>query len=207
MPALKDPWDLGCDPLEALGRGDPAPFEEFVRARLPALVGFFRRLGAGPDEAEDLTQDVFLKLYRSAPRYRRQGTFGAYCMRVAQNAWVDRRRRAALRPRAAGLQAGEPRPGSGPAEPVGREPAPEARLERQDERTLLAEALRQLGPTHAAVFELAVVQGVPYADIARQLGIPVGTVKSRVHHAVRKLRDHLGAAPGVPGRAGREVLP
>jgi RNA polymerase sigma-70 factor (ECF subfamily) len=55
----------------------------------------------------------------------------------------------------------------------------------------LSEAIEALPPLHAAVFELAVIQGLPYADIASALEIPEGTVKSRVFHALRKLRAAL----------------
>jgi len=191
--ALGASWDAGRDPLAALRAGDPRPFEAFVRARAGTLVGFFRRLGAGRGDAEDLTQDVFLNLYRSAQRYEPQGSFAAYCLRVASNAWIDRRRRAALRPRATAFgEPGADEPGAAvSAEPEGREGAPEARLEAGEERERLARALALLPRGQALAFELAVVQGLAYAEVAAALGIPVGTVKSRVHHAVRRLRGAL----------------
>lgn len=190
---LRDPWDIGGDPLEALRDGDPRPFEALVRARAPTLVGFFRRLGAGRAEAEDLTQDVFLKLYRNAARYRPQGTVQAYCLRVAHNAWIDRRRRLSARPEAGPLPVAEgaAEPGSA-REPSSREAAPGAALEAHDEGERLARALASLPRGQAEVFELAVLQGLAYADVAAALEIPVGTVKSRVHHAVRRLRAALG---------------
>jgi RNA polymerase sigma-70 factor (ECF subfamily) len=190
---LRDPWDIGGDPLEALRDGDPRPFEALVRARAPRLVGFFRRLGAGRAEAEDLTQDVFLKLYRNAARYRPQGTVQAYCLRVAHNAWIDRRRRLAARPEAGPLPVADGADGPGTAlEPSSREASPGEALEAGDEGERLARAVAALPEGQAEVFELAVVQGLAYADVAAALEIPVGTVKSRVHHAVQRLRAALG---------------
>lgn len=196
---MRDPWDNAGDPLEALRDGDPRPFERLVRERTPAFCGFFRRLGATPFEAEDLTQDVFMKLYRSSARYRPQGSVRAYCLRVAHNAWVDHRRRAGVRPREASgdPQAVEPAPGGGAGgtgreeEPVSSRAGPVEVLEARDRSLRLARAIGTLPAAQGEVFELAVVQGLSYGEVAETLGIPVGTVKSRVHHALRRLRETL----------------
>ena len=178
------------DPLDALRRGDTGPFEAFVTAWSGRLVGFFRRLGAGRSEAEDLTQDVFLKVYRSSSTYQARSAFGAYVLRVARNAWIDRRRRQAVRPVDSVLDAS--RDGEAPREL--RDPRaedPTRRAELGEESARLRAALARLPQAHAEVFELAVLQERPYAEISELLEIPVGTVKSRVFHALRKLRADL----------------
>jgi RNA polymerase sigma-70 factor (ECF subfamily) len=178
------------DPLDALRGGDPRPFEAFVAEWTARLLGFFRRLGAGRSEAEDLTQDVFLKVYRSTSTYEARSAFGAYVLRVARNAWIDRHRRAAARPGAGGLDAA--RDGE-PARELGdpRAEDPTLRVQTLEESERLRAALARLPATHSEVFELAVLQERPYAEISELLGIPVGTVKSRVFHALRKLRAEL----------------
>ena len=65
----------------------------------------------------------------------------------------------------------------------------------REERERVQAALAHLPESHAVVVELALVQGRPYAEISELLGIPVGTVKSRVFHALRKLREQLGEGP------------
>ena len=178
----------GADPLEALQAGDAGPFEAFVRRRAGGLAAFFQQLGAERGEAEDLTQDVFLKLYRGAAQYRPEGSFGAYCLRLARNAWIDRRRRTAARPEPVHLaRDGEPRAD----EPEGREQAPGEALEAREEADRLRRALAGLPSGQARAFDLAVVHAWSYAEVAAALGIPLGTVKSRVHHAVRRLREAL----------------
>ena len=182
------------DPLDALRGGDPRPFEAFVAEWSGRLMGFFRRLGAGRSEAEDLTQDVFLKVYRSTPTYQARSAFGAYVLRVARNAWIDRRRRQAVRPGADAAGAGE----DGELAPEFGDPRaedPTLRVESGEESERLRAALSHLPPAHAEVFELAVLQERPYAEIAELLDIPVGTVKSRVFHAIRKLRAELEDKP------------
>jgi RNA polymerase sigma-70 factor (ECF subfamily) len=178
------------DPLDALRGGDPAPFEAFVAEWSGRLMGFFRRLGAGRSEAEDLTQDVFLKVYRSTSTYQARSAFGAYVLRVARNAWIDRRRRQAVRP---GSNPTGPAADGEPERELGdpRAEDPTLRAQTAEEALRLRAALAHLSPVHAEVFELAVLQERPYAEIAELLDIPVGTVKSRVFHALRKLRAEL----------------
>ena len=104
-------WDAPPDPLEALQGGNRSPFDAFVASAAGDLLGFFRRLGALGTEAEDLSQEVFLKMYSSRAQYQPQGRFRAYVMRTARNAWVDACRRRNARPTvmhlAVGSQAGD----------------------------------------------------------------------------------------------------
>lgn len=187
---MKETWEDDRDPLAALREGDSGPFEAFVGAELPTFLGFFRRLGAGRAEAEDLAQELSLKLYEHATTYERQGRFAAYAFRVARNLWIDASRRSAgSRRRRERDPEGEERldrladPGA---------PEPGSRLARAEEARRLRAALERLPERHRLVFELGVMQGLPYHEIGSVLEIPVGTVKSRMFHAVRKLRASLG---------------
>jgi len=205
-------WDRDRDPLAALGRGQQGLFEEFVRTEAATLIGFFQRLGGSRVEAEDLAQEVFVKLYRHAANYQPQGTFEAFALRIARNAWIDRRRREAARVPSRPFSALEAE-GEALREAVAPSTAPDAALAAREERARVAAALKSLSANHALIFELAVVQGRPYPEIAVELDIPVGTVKSRVFHALRHLRAALAdpradaqrAAP-VPGTARQRPL-
>jgi RNA polymerase sigma-70 factor (ECF subfamily) len=194
---LKGTWDDDRDPLAALRRGDPALFEAFVEQESASLHRFFLRLGAGRQEAEDLVQEVLLKLYRSAPGYDARSAFGAYALRVARNAWIDRRRRRGVRPEGRSLDEPERDGEAGLAELAATDLDPTLPAERREEVQRVERALARLSPAHAEVVELALVQGLPYAQIAEVLEVPVGTVKSRVFHAVRRLRAVL--EEGAPG--------
>ncbi|MCE9594968.1 MAG: RNA polymerase sigma factor [Planctomycetes bacterium] len=183
---MKGAWDFERDPLLALGRGDPRLFEEFVLLEAATFIGFFERLGADGAEAEDLTQDVFLRLYRAAPGYQPRDAFESYALRVARNAWIDAGRRRAARP-----NTGQEAPVEEFELEDERAPGPRS-LEVVEESERARAALAHLSDGQRWVFELAVVHGRPYPEIAELLGIPIGTVKSRVFHAVRKLRELLG---------------
>lgn len=189
---MNQSWEDEADPLAALGSGDPGPFESFVRSEIPVFLGFYQRLGARADEAEDLCQDLFLKLYEHAPTYRPRGRFTAYAFRVARNLWIDRGRRQGRRPRLTPLA--DPGPGSSSTmvDPVdSRALQPDVHIQNQERRQRLLEALGRLSEDHRAVFELGVIQELPYQEIAEVMDVPVGTVKSRMFHAIRKLREQL----------------
>jgi RNA polymerase sigma-70 factor (ECF subfamily) len=184
---VKEDWTGTPDPLSALSQGDPEPFERFVKLETPTFLGFFRRLGARGDDAEDLTQDLFLRLVRHRERYRAGDRFEAYCFRVARNAWVDFERRRAVRPKPVDPE------GEGAAEP-GTSTSSDTWPTIADEARRLLDGLALLPSAQREVFELAVVQERPYAEVGELLGIPVGTVKSRMFHAARKLREYVEAA-------------
>ncbi len=203
---MNDTWEFERDPLAALSRGDDGPFEAFVVSETPLFLSFFQRLGASTAEAEDLVQDLFLKLFQSAPNYVREGRFEAFAFRIARNAWIDRRRRAAVQPRRVPREGDERggetrdrlnvastgRPGPEISEPI-------VDVSRREEAGRLRAALQQLSDSHRLVFELGVIQELPYSEISEALEIPVGTVKSRMYHAVRKLRSALGVEDDVAG--------
>ena len=178
------------DPLQALQEGDPRPFEQFVHDQAPGLIGFFLRLGATRTEAEDLAQDSFLRMVQRLDRYQAQGRPQAWLLRIARNAWIDRRRRDAIRPW---------RSGGAPVEEVDlalEAPGPERVAEDQEDHERLHAAMERLSVGQREVFELGGLQGLPYGEVAEALGIPVGTVKSRMHHAVRRMRSLLETPGG-----------
>lgn len=194
---MKGRWNPEIDPLADLQGGRTETFEAFVRDETPALRAFFRRLGARPAEADDLVQETFLKLYSHAASYTPQGRFRPFAFRIARNAWIDRQRKRARRPLEHGdseLDAdGEKmRPTEALAAEIGE---PHTQVSRDEEVARLRSALAELSEPHRVVFELGVVQELPYAEIAEALDIPVGTVKSRMFHAVRKLRAVLETQP------------
>jgi len=155
----------------------------------PRLKGFFLRLGAQNSTAEDLTQDVFLRVLNSLDRYQESGRLDAYLLRIARNLWIDSRRR--HRPVAVGDAVQDT--------PDELQPGPVAAAEERDRARLLRQALAQCEPETRELLELAVLQRLPYAEVGVILGVPVGTVKSRVHYALKRLKDRIS---GLDPRGG-----
>lgn len=174
-------WQAERDPLVALRAGDPAPFEEFVRTHTRNLTAYFCRQGAALNRAEDLTQEVFLKLFQGAVRYQPRERFRAFCFRTARHVWIDDCRRAAARTERVRVDCDS-------VESVGTRPDPDAGLRYEEEELGLRALLGGLPAGQRRVFELALLAELTYAEIGALLSIPVGTVKSRMFHAVRHLR-------------------
>jgi RNA polymerase sigma-70 factor (ECF subfamily) len=195
VPTLNETWDSDRDPLVALRAGDAGLFEAFVVAESRTFLAFFRRLGVGPSEAEDLVQDLFLKLFKHASTYQPSGRFWAFAFRIARNAWIDRSRRQAVRPRlVGGSSLGDELSGfEAHMQEPSPAPSPVMVAERNEEAGRVTIALSQLSDAQRMVFELGVIQELPYVDIAQVLEIPEGTVKSRMFHAIRNLREILEA--------------
>lgn len=170
------------DLLARFQGGDEDAFGELVARMGPRLKGYFLRQGADEATAEDLTQNAFLRVLQSARRYRPEGRLDAFFLRVARNLWIDHRRRGPPSVRAEGA-----------ARDGGGAPSPAELAGRSDRAARLRQALADLDGDTRELLELAVLQGLPYRDVAGILGIPVGTVKSRVFYALRRLREQLGA--------------
>lgn len=206
---LKDPETHACDPLLALQEGDAGPFEAFVGTHTRRFLGFFERLGAPRSESDDLVQETFLKLYRLAahphpstptgPRgaavgYVDRGQFLAYAFRVARNVWIDRTRRQASAPRRSDDDASELSISIDARRPGRTIPAPGAAVELHEESLRIREAVSALPDSHRLVVELGILQELPYSDIAEALEIPIGTVKSRMFNALKRVKATLAAS-------------
>ncbi len=173
--------------------GDPDAFQPLVERVLPRLLGYFRRLGADPALAEDCAQEVLIKVYRVRERYRPRARFVTYLFHIARNHWIDVYRHRKVGPTTVsadapgpggegrGLSADLPAPAEEPGDGLGRTELARA----------LETAIAALADGHREVFVLAQVESLKYAEIARILRIPVGTVKSRMHAAVRQIRETL----------------
>lgn len=170
-----------CEPsdgelMDGARAGDQAAFAALVRRHQGPLLNFFRRLGAGTD-AEDLAQEVFVRLYRYRGRYVRSAKFTTFLYTLARHTWADHWRRAKRRERIQERAEEEgPRADDAAAARAGRA------LDAQQALALLPEKLRM-------VLVMSLYQGLKYSEIAEALRIPEGTVKSRVFLALRRLRE------------------
>lgn len=161
--------------------GDPDAFDRLVAEMAPRLKGYFLRQGAEGGTAEDLTQNVFVRILQNLDRYQANGQMDAYVLRIARNLWIDHRRRHA---RFHVVQA--------EFEEADERAGPDLEAQRLDRADRVRAALAGLEPEVRELLELAVLQHLPYRSVSEILHIPVGTVKSRVFYALRRLRDVLG---------------
>jgi RNA polymerase sigma-70 factor (ECF subfamily) len=193
-----DPPD--AELMRRFGQGDDAAFRRLVERHQKPLLGYFWRRCLDRALAEDCVQEVFLRLVRHRGSWRPDAKFTTYLYRIAENHWIDRWRSRKSAPSVASLDgpAGVDESdaagtlAAGAASPVDR--AGQVELGEKIRRAVL-----RLTEEQRSVFALAEVRGMRYEDIGRVLEIPVGTVKSRMHAAVTRLRELLA-------EEGRDLL-
>jgi RNA polymerase sigma-70 factor (ECF subfamily) len=168
------------------------------------MLQFFYRLCWDRDRAEDLVQDLFLKLMVGSRHYEPEGRMSTFVYRVATNLWIDHYRQQRPRPRLQSFDQVLLPDDDSPSMPqfAGPDVPPPQELADNEERAAMRAAIERLTEPHRLVFELAVYQERPYQEISELLNIPVGTVKSRMHNAVAALKQMLaGSADESSGRA------
>ena len=157
--------------------GDTEAFESLYRDHAAAARRWVRRIVRDDSAADDVVAETFWRVYRARARMDASRPFGAWLRRIATNVALDHLRGARRRAREA---------------PLGdREVAAVDGHAARDAREAVVLAFRRLSPRLQIAATLALVEREPYADIAAALGIPVGTVKSRVARAERALRAEL----------------
>ena len=181
--------------------GDGPAWVELVRAHQSRVYTLCYRFTGSPQDAEDLTQDVFLKIYSSLHAFDAgRGSLGVWVTTMTRNHLVDHYRRSRLQRASQSLDAGWDEPAS---EAAGipledRRPGPHAHaLQRELEREV-QQALTRVSPELREAVILRDLQDLDYREIAAVLRIPEGTVKSRISRGRAELARALG-------RKGREV--
>ena len=139
------------------------------------LLNFFWRSGVSPFEGEDLVQETYLRLWKYRREYVPTAKLSTFLFLLARQVRLDALRRDTRRERRE-RDWGSGRPDVQEAPCAG---------EREDVRRAVARLPEQM----REVVELGVFQDLPYAEVAEILGVPVGTVKSRMHNAIRKLKE------------------
>lgn len=178
--------------MERFGHGDDEAFRTLVRRHEGPLRTFFYRRCFDRALAEDCVQEVFLRLVRHRGSWRPDAKFTTYMYRIAENHWIDRWRSRKSAPAEASLDA-PPDADGAPAERAVADPGrgPSERAADHELAEKLRRALADLTEEQRSVFVLAETRGLKYAEIGDVLGIPVGTVKSRMHAATARLRQSL----------------
>jgi RNA polymerase sigma-70 factor, ECF subfamily len=165
--------------VDAARAGSDDAFEELVDRYRAPVVRFAYRLTHDADEAKDIAQDAFLRAYRGLRDFRTDRPFARWLFVIARNASLDSIRR---RRRSAGLV---------PADGGAEAPGPEDFAVRNDEAERVHEALAALPERQRRALELFYLGGLRYREIADALGIPLGTVKTYISRAKRRLREDL----------------
>lgn len=180
--------------------GEVKAFEELVRRHRAAVFNFILRLVGSRARAEDLLQDTWLKVVRSAPGYETRAKFTTWVYTIARNLSVDAMRRDRYRKADSLDGAAGPDPEAAPLgdQIAGDGPSPDRSAHAAALRPQLERALADLPPEQREVFVLREYAGVLFKEIAQVTGVPENTVKSRMRYALEGLRRSLTAL-GVEG--------
>ncbi|MER5635806.1 RNA polymerase sigma factor SigE [Kitasatospora sp. NPDC002227] len=175
----------------------PPSWEEIVEAHSARVYRLAYRLTGNQHDAEDLTQEVFVRVFRSLSTYT-PGTFEGWLHRITTNLFLDMvRRRQRIRFDALADDAAE--------RLASREPSPAQHFSDTHFDADVQQALDTLAPEFRAAVVLCDIEGLSYEEIAATLGVKLGTVRSRIHRGRSHLRAALKhRAPGTaPGRVRR----
>jgi RNA polymerase sigma-70 factor (ECF subfamily) len=171
--------------VQATLGGDLRAFDALVERHRDVVFRVTARIVGSDQEAEDATQDTFLRAFHRLERYRGEGPFRTWLLRIAHNTavtYVTRAGRVATQSLEAVPETG---PDSGPAR------SPAEQLERRERLTRLDTKVKGLSPGHRTVLVLRDIEGLSYDEIARVTDSPVGTVKARLHRAREEFIDVL----------------
>ncbi len=178
--------------LERCRRGDELAWEALVRMYQSRVYSVALQYVRNPDEARDLAQDIFVRVYRRLDTFQGHETFLPWLMRLARNASIDHLRRKKARPPRTDISVDEgpqiPDPG----------PDPEQNWMTDRRRRLVYQALEQVSEANREMILLKEIQGLNLQEIADLLAVPMGTVKSRSNRARLELaRAILALDPGA----------
>jgi len=191
------------DLIERCLNGDQAAWEAIVRLHWRKVFNIAYKFVGRHDLAEDLTQDVFLKLFKSLDTFDRRANFQTWLISVSRNLCIDHYRSVRKERETVNRDID-------PAElsPASSDKSAYALLEQRDRVQMLREALDKLPPTLRTAVMLRDIQELSYQEIATRLKLPEGTVKSRINRGrtelarqIQRLREQQEEIPrtGVSG--------
>ena len=173
--------------VDAVLAGDRDVYRLLVERESGAVIGVCLRVLGDPDEAQDAAQDAFVRAYRSLAGYRGDGTFGAWVGRIARRIAVARAAGAGRRITTA-VEAATEHVSDGAADPL-------EYVVDVEQTARLRQAVDRLPASQRQVVALRFFQDMPLERIAVETNVPLGTVKSRLHRALARLREEGDLRP------------
>jgi len=169
-------------------KGDTTAFGELVRRYQDRLYNTVYRLLDNADDAQDVVQDAFLNAYQSLDGFKGDSQFFTWLYRIAVNTAISHKRKQRLT-----LSIDTGRNGEGRIEPLDTADTsrPGHALEQAEEQRRVQRALNRLSAEHRAVLVMKDMDGRKYEEMADVLGVPIGTIRSRLHRARSELRELL----------------
>ena len=166
--------------------GDEDAFAQLVGLHEKKVYGLALRMCGNPEDAADAAQEAFLAAWKGLPRFRGEAGFSTWLYRLTSNAAIDHLRRVKRQRGEGSLDGGGPG-----LDAVDDAPSPQAQAEETELREAVAEGLSMLSEDHRQALLLRELRGLSYEEIASELRVDLGTVKSRISRARGSLRKIL----------------
>jgi RNA polymerase sigma-70 factor, ECF subfamily len=192
-PASRRVGFVSDDDREAVRRvqaGDTEAFEPLVEKYKRKVFRLAYQVLRDQEEALDVSQEAFVKAFRALPAFKGDSAFYTWLFRITMNVALDRKRQRATRAKSLGAEDVPPEEWERTA--TSTDPSPEDVATGVERRERIRKGLDSLSEHHRTIVILSDIEGLQYREIAEVLGIPMGTVMSRLHHARKRLREVLG---------------
>ena len=170
--------------------GDTEAFEPLVEKYKRKVFRLAYQVLRDQEEALDVAQEAFVKAFRALPAFKGDSAFYTWLFRITMNVALDRKRQRATRAKSLGAEDVPPEEWERTA--ASTDPDPEDVATGVERRERIRKGLDSLSEHHRTIIILSDIEGLQYREIAEVLGIPMGTVMSRLHHARKRLREVLG---------------
>lgn len=174
-------------------QGDNGAFEELLLLHQKKVYNLCLRMSANPDDALDLSQEAFLRAWRSLGQYQFEASFSTWLFRLTSNICIDFLRRKKRRQETSLTESYDDSDEGAELSVPDAQPGPEQQAITNETKIELARAMERLSPEHREILQLRVIEDLQYEQIADILGVRVGTVKSRLARARLALRKILKA--------------
>ena len=174
-------------------QGDNGAFEELLLLHQKKVYNLCLRMSANPDDALDLSQEAFLRAWRSLGQYQFEASFSTWLFRLTSNICIDFLRRKKRRQETSLTESYDDSDEGAELSVPDAQPGPEQQAITNETKIELARAMEQLSPEHREILQLRVIEDLQYEQIADILGVRVGTVKSRLARARLSFRKFLKA--------------
>jgi RNA polymerase sigma-70 factor (ECF subfamily) len=192
--------------IEQCLSGDQAAWDAIVRQNWRKVFNVAYKFVGKHDEAEDLTQDIFLKIFKALKTFDRRANFQTWIISISRNLCIDHYRSVRKERQTIAREVG-----TSDLQPASKERTPYALAEHQDLRAMLRQALDTLPLTLRTAVVLRDLQELSYQEIADRLGLPEGTVKSRINRGrielARQLKRIQDKQPTLRRRRGAPAKP
>jgi RNA polymerase sigma-70 factor (ECF subfamily) len=183
------------DLITRAASGDPAAFQALVERHRSMVYRVAYQFAGNHHDAEDIAQEVFLKVYRSLDKFRQDAQLSSWMYRIVMNACIDHCRRNTPASSAIWGEEAEQKLMNTPE----GAPGPEERAYAGEVGQVLDAEVQRLPPGQRVVFVMRHYQGLKLGEIAKALGLAEGTVKRQLHGAIHRLRHALAQANVVAG--------